>query len=65
MRNEKVIDNPRLINTDPYGEGWLIEIEANDLESQVGDFIQGKQSIMDWFESEVAKMNEKGWLAQD
>lgn len=65
MRNEKVIENPRLINTDPYGEGWLIEIEANGLESQVQDFIQGKQSIVDWFESEFAKMNNKGWLAQD
>jgi glycine cleavage system H protein len=64
-RNEKVIENPRLINTDPYGEGWLIEIEADDLESQVQNFIQGKQSVLDWFESEHAKMNEKGWLAQD
>jgi glycine cleavage system H protein len=64
-RNEKVIENPRLINTDPYDDGWLIEIEADNLEAQVGNFIQGKQSILDWFESEIAKMNEKGWLAQD
>ena len=64
-RNERVIENPRLINTDPYGEGWLIEIEANDIESQVQNFIQGKQSVLDWFESEFAKMNDKGWLAQD
>lgn len=64
-RNEKIIENPRLINTDPYGEGWLIEIEADDLESQVQNFIQGKQSVLDWFESEYEKMNDKGWLAQD
>ena len=64
-RNENVIENPRLINTDPYGEGWLIEIEADDLESQVQNFIQGKQSVLDWFESEFEKMNDKGWLAQD
>lgn len=65
VRNDKVIENPRLINTDPYGEGWLIEIEATDLESQVGNFIQGKESVLNWFESEIGKMNEKGWLAQD
>ena len=65
MRNESVIENPRLINTDPYCDGWLIEIEANDLESQVSGFIQGKQAVLDWFESEFAKMNDKGWLAQD
>jgi glycine cleavage system H protein len=30
-RNEAVTETPELINTDPYGAGWLVEIEpAND-----------------------------------
>ena len=28
--NEALTDNPQLINDDPYGEGWLIEIEVSD-----------------------------------
>jgi glycine cleavage system H protein len=28
--NEALADNPQLLNDDPYGEGWLIEIEASD-----------------------------------
>lgn len=28
--NEKVIDAPDTLNQDPYGEGWLIKIEADD-----------------------------------
>lgn len=28
--NEALADNPNLLNDDPYGEGWLIEIEASD-----------------------------------
>lgn len=28
--NEALVDNPQLLNDDPYGEGWLIEIEASD-----------------------------------
>ncbi len=28
--NEALADNPQLLNDDPYGEGWLIEIEAAD-----------------------------------
>ena len=28
--NEALADNPQLLNEDPYGEGWLIEIEASD-----------------------------------
>ena len=33
--NEKLEDNPELINTDPYGEGWIIKInilDANELD---------------------------------
>jgi glycine cleavage system H protein len=26
-RNERLGDEPELINTDPYGDGWLVEIE--------------------------------------
>jgi glycine cleavage system H protein len=28
--NEAVIEDPSLINVDPYGKGWLIEIELQD-----------------------------------
>jgi glycine cleavage system H protein len=27
-RNEQLTDRPELINTDPYGSGWMIEIEV-------------------------------------
>lgn len=33
--NEALADNPQLLNEDPYGEGWLIEIEAGD----IGQFV--------------------------
>jgi glycine cleavage system H protein len=29
-RNDQVVDSPELINTDPYGAGWLVEIEPGD-----------------------------------
>ncbi|SDW45628.1 glycine cleavage system H protein [Amycolatopsis xylanica] len=28
--NDGVADQPELINSDPYGEGWLIEIKLDD-----------------------------------
>lgn len=28
--NEAVADNAALINSDPYGEGWIIKIKVND-----------------------------------
>jgi glycine cleavage system H protein len=29
-RNDRLADEPELINTDPYGAGWLVEIELTD-----------------------------------
>ena len=29
--NEKVVSEPALINKDPYGEGWLYKIKADDV----------------------------------
>jgi len=28
--NEALADQPELINTDPYGEGWLLDIDVED-----------------------------------
>lgn len=29
--NEDLIDNPEIINKDPYGEGWIVKITIQDL----------------------------------
>jgi glycine cleavage system H protein len=29
-RNDQLADTPELINSDPYGSGWLVEIEPTD-----------------------------------
>ena len=29
--NEGVLDSPELLNNDPYGEGWLVKVEVEDL----------------------------------
>ena len=31
--NNLLGDSPNLINTDPYGDGWIMEIEVSDLTS--------------------------------
>lgn len=30
--NDRIIDDPSIINIDPYGRGWLVEIEPSDME---------------------------------
>jgi glycine cleavage system H protein len=29
-RNEKLVKSPELVNTDPFGEGWLIRVKVAD-----------------------------------
>jgi len=48
--NEKLRDNPSLINSDPYGEGWLIKIKLFNL-SEVESLLTS---------SEYEKAIEKG-----
>ncbi len=31
-RNESLESSPELVNTDPYGEGWMVVIEADTVE---------------------------------
>ncbi|MCB0650989.1 MAG: hypothetical protein KDC85_06915 [Saprospiraceae bacterium] len=62
--NEKVITNPRLINTDPFNEGWLIEVELTNFPNEFDGLIAGEENIRTWFEAELKKFDEKGWLAQ-
>ena len=32
-RNDQLLDSPEQIGDDPYGDGWLIRIKADDLDS--------------------------------
>ena len=36
--NSKLADEPQLVNSDPYGEGWIIKVELTDI-SQLNDLL--------------------------
>ncbi len=36
--NKLLVDNPEKVNTDPYGEGWMIKIEFTD-QSEIADLL--------------------------
>ena len=36
--NKKLNDEPQLVNSDPYGEGWIIKIELTNA-AQVNDLL--------------------------
>ncbi|MEL1134207.1 glycine cleavage system protein GcvH [Desulfitobacterium sp. THU1] len=34
--NQEALDSPELLNNDPYGEGWLVKVEVDDLKDLDG-----------------------------
>ncbi|MBE7629208.1 glycine cleavage system protein GcvH [Tenacibaculum piscium] len=40
--NEKLEDEPELVNSDPYGEGWMIKIKLSD-DSQTQDLLSAEE----------------------
>jgi glycine cleavage system H protein len=34
--NEELLDQPELINSDPYGEGWVFKMDFNDENELIG-----------------------------
>ncbi|MGM0589084.1 MAG: glycine cleavage system protein GcvH [Bacteroidota bacterium] len=39
--NERLEDEPELVNSDPYGDGWMIKIEMSD-QSELEDLLSAK-----------------------
>jgi glycine cleavage system H protein len=40
--NETLIDDPELVNEDPYGEGWMIELDPDD-EADLEDLLSPEE----------------------
>lgn len=40
-RNEAVLEDPELINRDPYGDGWLLKLRPTRLEPNLGNLLHG------------------------
>lgn len=62
--NDAVVQNPRLANTAPYIEGWFIEIELANFHQEKNGLVTGAEALRKWFDAEVKKYQEEGWLAE-
>ena len=61
--NDAVVSDPALVERDPYGEGWLVELDLA-APDELGDLISGADAIPAWFAAEVADYRLKGVLAE-
>ena len=43
--NEEVVNNPQIINEDPYGKGWLIVVSPSNLDEDLKTLMSFEESI--------------------
>lgn len=53
--NEDINDEATLINSDPYGAGWILTIEPSKLEEDLGKLIHGAKAVNEWIAGELKK----------
>ena len=46
--NEAVVNNPKLLNEDPYGEGWFVRVQPTDWEADKAGLVTGPQAVADY-----------------
>ena len=46
--NEAVVSNPKLLNEDPYGEGWFVRIQPSDWDTDQAGLVTGPQAVADY-----------------
>ena len=59
--NAEVMSQPGLLNSDPYGQGWLVVIEVADPAQAVAGLIHGA-AVQAWLAGSVADWRQRGLL---
>lgn len=62
--NEAVLADPSLVERDPFGEGWLVELEPTDPGGELPLLVEGEERLAPWFAAEVEDYRLKGVLAE-
>ena len=52
--NKDLAANPRPLNADPYGQGWIAVIEPDDLDGGLSQLLRGA-GLESWLTEEIAK----------
>ena len=57
--NHSVMNDPSLTNRDPYGKGWLIRVNASNLEEQLETLSHGKKQVSDLVKNLILERKQK------
>ncbi|MBU0566921.1 glycine cleavage system protein H [bacterium] len=62
--NQKILDIPSLINSDSYGEGWMVVLEAPNRDEDLKDLIHGEEDVQAWLTADYKKYEEDGLFSE-
>ena len=57
-RNHAVLSDPLLVNTNPYGGGWLVEMDPTDWEREAQELVSG-EDIREWAATEAERFRSE------
>ncbi|HJL77811.1 MAG TPA: glycine cleavage system protein H [Candidatus Marinimicrobia bacterium] len=60
-KNDRVLQNPLLVNEEPYGNGWLVKIEPTNWEKESETMVSGDK-LPGWAEQEIERFETQGIL---
>ena len=53
--NDAVLASPRLLNSDPYGGGWLFKIRATRWAAECVELLHGDDAVTAWARGELER----------
>ncbi len=62
--NGAAMENPSIVERDPFDGGWMIELTPSDLSNDLNLLTQGAEAIIEAFEAKVSEYRRDGVLAE-
>ena len=57
--NDELQSAPRLLNTDPYGRGWLVRIAAEAWEVESAGLLRASPEVEAWVRRELSEHEDR------
>ena len=58
-KNDRVLQNPLLVNEEPYGNGWLVKIEPTNWTEESAAMVSG-DALSGWIDAEIERFEIQG-----
>ncbi|MFQ5857739.1 MAG: glycine cleavage system protein H [Anaerolineae bacterium] len=62
--NTQFVEDPSLVNRDPYGDGWFVVLEPANMAEDLKELLHGEAEVQAWLEEELADYRSKGLLKE-